>query len=113
MSMTLKQEKKMPKFIIKLTEKGRDYFLEWSTVVDAPTTNGMQLDEFKEYYQGRYGTEGMKDLPERLARADITGCSHRDYKSLDEVFSANRAGDNEKHISRKEIIRKYCLEPQQ
>ena len=39
----------MGRFIIKLSGEGRDFYLEWSTVVDVPITSGMSLKEFKKY----------------------------------------------------------------
>lgn len=41
----------MPRFIIKLTDPkdGLSYYLIWSTVVDAPVTYGLSLDEIKEW----------------------------------------------------------------
>jgi hypothetical protein len=42
----------MGRFICKFEDKDDVYYLEWSTVVDAPVTFGMSLEEFKEYYRG-------------------------------------------------------------
>ena len=43
----------MPRFIIKITDEkdNKDYYMMWSTVVDAPVTYGLSLDEFKEYFK--------------------------------------------------------------
>ncbi len=99
----------MPKYIIKMSGEGKDFYLKWSTVVDAPTTYGMSLDEFKEFYRQEYGNQGIQQLPQRLERVERTGCSAY-TKTLDEVLINNRAGDNETEISKAEIFRKYCLE---
>ncbi len=58
----------MPKYIIKITDPkdNTDYFMEWSTVVDAPITYGCSLEEFKEYYKKEYGNQGMKDFEELI-----------------------------------------------
>jgi hypothetical protein len=94
----------MPRYIIKLADK----YLEWSTIVDAPVTNGMSLEEFKEYYKSEYGVQGLNGLEERLKRVEEKGTSSIYEGSVDEVISGNRAGDNEKKLTKEEIIEKYC-----
>lgn len=100
----------MGRFIIKLEDK----YLEWSTVVDAPVTFGMTLDEFKAYYKDEYGASGMHGLDERLKRVEEKGTSSMIDDSLDSVISHNRAGKNETHLSKKKLIEWYvvkCQEP--
>ena len=99
----------MGRYIIKLSDKRENFYLEWSTIIDAPTTYGMSLEEFKEYYKEQYGNEGMQELPTRLERVERTGCSGHDA-TLDDLLSCNRAGNKEGRISKKEIIKRYCLE---
>lgn len=94
----------MPRYIVKL----EDYYLEWSTIVDAPVTYGMPLEEFKEYYQEEYGLDGMRYLAERLKRVEAKGISSRIHSSVENLLTVNRAGENGKDISIKEIIEKYC-----
>ena len=99
----------MPTYIIKLTDKAKqDYYLEWSTIVDAPVTPGMSLDDFKEYYKERHGADAFAKLPERLERVEVNGVSAFGYQSLKSLISCNRAGENEKHLSMSGIIKKYC-----
>lgn len=103
----------MGKFILKITDDQtkKDYYMEWSTVVDAPTTYGLELDEFKEYYKNQYGESGMKDLPERMERVEKTGSSGRPpYDELDDFFKFNRAGENESCIDKEGILNRYCRE---
>ena len=92
-----------------MSGEGKDFYLEWSTVVDAPLTGGMSLAEFEEYYRQEYGNQGMQQLPQILERLERTGCSAHGI-TLDEVLIANHAGNNETEISKEEIFRKYCLE---
>lgn len=98
----------MPRYIIKLDKGDKSWYLEWSTVVDAPVTYGMSLEEFKEYYSSHYGSEGLASLPERLARVETNGTSAHGYSSVDEILSANKAGEKEKSITKAEIIEIYC-----
>lgn len=97
----------MGRFIIKLPCDGVDYYLEWSTIVDAPVTYGMTLEEFKEYYQEEYGNAGMRDLETRMARVKETGTSDIGYNNVKEIIVGNRAGDGEKYLSFAGITDKY------
>lgn len=92
----------MPKYIVKC----RDHYAEWSTIVDAPTTRFMPLEVFKEYYRNEYGAYGMEALPERLARADATGCSSRDETWL-QLLQGNRAGEDEDELSENQLWLQY------
>lgn len=96
--------------IIKLTHKDKDYYLEWSEVVDAPVTYGMSLEEFKEYYQSEYGNSGMNKLPERLGLVEQYGTSLGPrYESADDYIKFNRAGNNDKCLTKEQIIKIYCI----
>lgn len=102
----------MPRYIMKLKDdkSGNDYYLEWSTVVDAPVTPGMLLEEFKEYYKEEYGNNGMEILKARLERVEEKGISaHPPFDVLEEYFESNRAGEKESTLNKKQIIEKYCL----
>lgn len=100
----------MPTYIIKLEDKGRSWYLEWSTIVDAPITNGMSLEEFKQYYEDTYGPEEMSELDERLARVEENSISALNYSKLSELLEYNRAGVGETSLSLQELIHKYCIE---
>ena len=98
----------MPTTIIKLPCDGQDYYLEWSSVVDAPVTYGMTLDEFKSYYRAEYGNQGMERLEERMKRVEETGTSDRlSRKPVKEWVKFNRAGDKETQITYDKIVDKY------
>lgn len=101
----------MGTFIMKINDEkdNTDYYLEWSNVVDAPVTNGMSLDEFKEYYKERYGSAGMERLYERMKRVSETGVSaHPPFDKIHEYFAFNRAGENDCTLSKEEILNHYC-----
>ena len=95
----------MGRFIVRI----EDYYLEWSTIVDAPVTWGMKLGEFKRHYRVRYGTEGMLELPKRLARVEKTGTSSMIGHRVADLVNFNRAGPNESSLTYKEIWQAYCL----
>lgn len=89
------------------------YFCEWSTIVDAPTTELMTLPELRRYIKARYGNEGVKALPERLKRVKATGTSFVDgFNTKASLLEYNRAGENEAQVSTEaEMVRLYRREP--
>lgn len=64
----------------------------WSTVSDGPTTDGMQLADFLAYYKEEYGAAGLRDVVERIERADKHGTSAVDGSTLADLVSVNHAG---------------------
>lgn len=95
----------MPRYIVKL----KDCYFLFSSVVDAPVTFGMSLDEFKEYYEFEYGQDGLNNLDNRLARVEKYGSSDMAGLSADDVLEFNRAGPNEDELTIDEIYKAYCL----
>lgn len=95
--------------IVKLVDaSGKPWYLEWSTVVDAPVTNGMSLEDLHQHIQNEYGRQGILELPARLARVEATGTSSIGG-TLDGLISCNRAGPNETELSLEELIAEYCV----
>lgn len=101
----------MGRYIIKLIdpETQKEFYLEWSTIVDAPVTYGMTLEEFKQYYLEEYGRSSMDALEFRLARVNNYGTSSVKGKSLKEMIIGNRAGPNEETLTMEGILDTYCL----
>ena len=85
----------MPRYIGKID--GR--YFEYSTVVDAPVTVLMGLEEFKAYYLAEYGRCTFDGLEERLARADTKGTSSMLDSSLEDMLLCNRCGPGETELS--------------
>lgn len=103
----------MPRYIMKLTDEKekKDYYLEWSTIVDAPVTFGMELGEFREYCRHEYGQNGLRDFDERIARANEKGISaYPPFDDMNSYFRYNRAGGNETTLTKEQIIEKYCIQ---
>lgn len=101
----------MPKYIIKLKDEknNKDYYMEWSTIVDAPLTYGCSIEDFKRYYKNKYGVSGLSDLDARLERVEKTGTSgYSPFDDLDNLLSCNRAGENETTIDIETILERYC-----
>ena len=90
----------MPRYIVKL--EGR--YFEWSTVVDAPVTEPMTPEEFRDYWRDEYGRTGMLRLPEHMARVEEWGTSCGGLAlSAEECLRFNRAGPNETCLSMDEL----------
>lgn len=97
----------MGRYIIKINDK----FFLWSTVVDAPITYGLTMDELTESIRFEYGQRGVDELPERLERVQKHGHSALFDMTLAELLDGNRAGENETTITVDEIYQKYAVPP--
>lgn len=108
----------MGRGIVKL---GKEWYVEWSTVVDAPVTFGMNREELIEYL---FEQEGYKwhdlddprileiierDVSNRLERIDQKGTSFYHYRSAD-FIKYNRAGKNETRLDLNQLIDWYCIQ---
>jgi hypothetical protein len=93
----------MPKFICYYD----GWYLDWSTVVDAPVTFGVRSPEaYAEFY-----TDGpLTELPARMMRARRQGTSAQFRQTFEELVSFNRAGYRETHLTLDQIIQIYCVE---
>jgi hypothetical protein len=89
--------------------KIKDCYLEWSTIVDAPVTPGLSLEDFKKYYKEEYGNAGMMNLPRWLAELDKKESSAIGYENIEDLLSFNRAGPKESCLTLDEIYSAYCL----
>jgi len=97
----------MGRFIIKI----KDRYFEWSTVVDAPITNGMTLDELHAHIKEEYGKQGLESLPERLKRVEACGTASYLDKTVTDTIRGNRAGPKGKYLSAKQIYATYVNPP--
>lgn len=81
-----------------------DWYFDWSSIVDAPTSCAMTRDEYIARaleWEGRRYVE--QELPARLARADAKGTSSLNHASLSQTVWLNRAGRSETFLSLSEI----------
>lgn len=101
----------MGSVIVRLIDE-REWWLEWSSVVDAPVTYGMSEEQFIAYYTRSYGTRAGRELPARMERARATGTSMIG-ETLAELIAYNRAGPRESTLTLAEIIAAYCTGPRE
>lgn len=71
--------------------KIKDKYLIWSTIIDAPVTNGLNLEELKITLKELSFSNGDDAMNARLERVEKTGSSmHSD--DLHDTVAFNRAG---------------------
>ena len=111
----------MGRGIVKVANDQGEWYLEWSTVVDAPVTFGMTRDELEFYVEdcevekynrseGLLAQEAVRQAVERrLERLDAKGTTYYHYESSESLLRLNRAGKNETHFSEDQIIDWYCI----
>jgi hypothetical protein len=99
----------MGRCICYVTDKEKQYYFLWSTIVDAPITFGMELDEFMDFMKEEYGNQGWDGLNESLERARKHGTSWASENyPLDRMINNNRAGKNETTLTKEQIVEWYC-----
>ncbi|MGR3218496.1 MAG: hypothetical protein ACUZ8H_01580 [Candidatus Anammoxibacter sp.] len=72
----------MPRYVC----KHRGKYFEWSSVVEAPVTIAMALNDFKVYYLEEYGRMGYTGLKWRLERVEKQGTSCQLGSTLEDFF---------------------------
>ena len=114
-----RREKVIGRCIIKLVgEDKREWFMEWSSVVDAPLTYGMNLEGLADHVRYNHGQAGIDELPARMERVDKRGHSMNldawelkhggDLECVEYITSGNRAGVGETTLTNVQIIAMYC-----
>lgn len=101
----------MGRAICKFTDtEGKDYYLMWSTIVDAPVTYGMSKEEMLVWYKEEYGNHGIESLTEYdWKRVEENGTMYYGRVTLDEIISNNRAGKDETCLTKEQILEWYCI----
>lgn len=101
----------MQHLVIKLYDKkfNIDYYMEWSTILDAPYTFGCTLQEFKKYYKKQYGIAGLREFDRAFPRIEATGCSSMTgIDTVNSLILCNRAGKNERKLTMEQILHNFC-----
>jgi len=84
--------------IIKHAINGEDRYLLWESIVDAPVSFGLTLEEIKLLWEDKYQRgRGYQDFESRLLRQ---GGPH----SIEDVLDLNRAGARETCLSIEQIV---------
>lgn len=89
--------------------KIKDMYFEWSTIVDAPVTFGLTLDEMRQSIKEDYGQRGLEHFESRLEQIEQIGTSWNNGTTLESTVSCNRAGPDETELTIDEIYKAYGL----
>lgn len=90
--------------IVRQIVDGKESYLVWSSIVDAPITYGCSLKQLKKFWQEEYGRNGLRELEQRL---EVQGT--RAFKTVDEVKTVNRAGKGETWLTTEQIVDYYFV----
>ena len=95
----------MGRVLCKIPHEGKDYYLVWSTIVDAFITYGMSLEEFTEWMREEEGRRYMEmDHNRRMEKVEMFGTSSAFNKSPEELISLNHCGPKQQRITMEGII---------
>lgn len=91
----------MPRYTVKLTneKENEEYYLEWSSVVDAPITKGMTRNEFIEWFKTEYGEQYVQEWLN----------NENNFADIENFLKYNSAGENDEELTKEEIFELYCV----
>lgn len=93
--------------IIKLKKDDQEWYLEWSSTIDAPITFAMSKEEMTIWLRKqRWFDFEIENLMKQL---DKTGCGLPNVKSVEDLIKDNRAGENKECLTYEQIVEKFCL----
>jgi len=98
----------MPRFTIKIKDK----YFHWSTIVDAPITDGMNLEDFRKWYKYEYSSDYNEKLFDKMIDTltkypAANGNGNPIADTIDEAIRCNRAGKNESYLTAEQIYEQY------
>lgn len=97
----------MGRYIVKMERDNKVRYMEWSTIVDAPVTYLMPLEEFKTYYREEYGRrDSEREFVQRMGRVEAKGISSH-VDSYTGLWEYNRAGEGETQLTEEECWIEY------
>lgn len=96
----------MGRAIIKI----KDYYLIWSSVVDAPVSFGMNRADLEAWLKEEYGRAGFPGWLQLIPVADERGTSFYERDSVEDTIDGNRAGPMGACLTLDEIYTAYCLQ---
>ena len=80
----------------------------YTTIADGACFElGLTLEQVKSHIKEELGNQGLKNLPDRIKRAQKTGTSEITGISLNVLLLCNRAGKNERKLSTKQFINRF------
>ena len=94
------------------TIKIKDKYFHWSTVVDAPITDGMNLEDFRNWYKNEYSSYYNEKLFDKMIDTltkypAANGNGNPIANTIDEAISFNHAGKNGLYLTAEQIYEQY------
>lgn len=80
----------------------------YSSISDSPVfESGLTVAQLEQYIKQQYGAQGLRNLEERIKRAQLKGTSSHLAMSLDSEILCNRAGPKETQLSFEAFVAQY------
>ena len=95
--------------IIKIQDGDSGYYMEWSTALGAPLSDGMSFKDLIRYLKYKYGSKIFEDISEGLPRLETMGTSHLNetLSSLIFDYRGKMLGASSEQI-KEQLLNKYC-----
>jgi hypothetical protein len=98
----------MGKAIFRVDDNGKERFLVWSSIVDAPITFACTAEEVTEMLVEDAREDAERMAQDMIDRARVTGSSsRRGFITLADVVAANHAGPSGSALTEDEIVEFY------
>ena len=88
----------------RITVKMGEFYIEYSTIQDAPVEYGLKLEDYRKWYAEEYGRSGSSNFCIDVMRADRGG----ELLARD-VIRNNCSGDKGGKLTYDKFYRAYCL----
>ena len=59
--------------IVRQIVEGKEMYLVWSSIVDAPITYGCTMKQLKKFWKEEYGRTGLQELEQRMEIRGMNG----------------------------------------
>lgn len=82
---------------------GKEVYVIWSSIVDAPVTYGCTMKQIKNFWKEEYGRSGLESLEHALQSG-----AKRIF-TIQEASTVNRAGKGETHLTVAQIVDYYFV----
>lgn len=83
--------------------EGKEVFIIWSSIVDAPITYGSTMKQIKNLWKQEFGRSGLENLESALKAGT------KRIFTIQEASTVNRAGLNETHLTPAQIVDYYFV----
>ena len=82
---------------------GKEVYVVWSSIVDAPITYGCTMKQVKNFWKEEFGRSGLENL-ENALKSGV-----KRIFTVQEAATVNRAGKGETHLTPAQIVDYYFV----